>query len=516
METTSEKFDARQTSIRVRHVHNPSKVGETTGEVRFRAGRDVATIRLSNGEIGYIPVDQLERVPLHESRIDAFVSRRVGGPEQLAHQLLAEKIGGDLTDVYYSMGSGRADFHPHQFRPVLKFVESVGRRILIADEVGLGKTISAIYIWKELQARGDARRLLIVCPAALRDKWQYELLNRFSIEARQVDAATLITDIETTLRDPLNAFVRIGSFEGLRARRLDSDEEIQTTRQRLMRLVQDNIASDSSLFDLAIIDEAHAARNSETANYHFVEAVRDSAASLVMLTATPLQTHSENLFNLLRLIDPDRFVSFDTFEQARRANVPIVEALNALLRTPPDREGFRRHLDAALRESLLKHDKLLQDFAKNVVLDWSETQRIRAARTLESRSLLADVMVRTRKREAFPNRVIRQPWVLNVSLSAEEQRLYRTLSERIRAFARQQHPGIPGEFILIGRQRQLASCIPAALAGWQESGHLQDLLWEDLGAEFVEREDDEATVVIEDLIGGHDFEAGDLSHPLIF
>ena len=53
----------------------------------------------------------------------------------------------DLTDVYYSMGSGKADFDPHQFRPVLKYVEFTGRRLLIADEVGLGRTISH-SIWK--------------------------------------------------------------------------------------------------------------------------------------------------------------------------------------------------------------------------------------------------------------------------------------------------------------------------------------------------------------------------------
>lgn len=247
--------------------------------------------------------------------------------------------------------------------------------MLIADEVGLGKTISAIYIWKELQARGDTRRLLVICPAALKDKWRYELLKRFGIEAQPVDANALSKDVEITLRDPLHSFVRIGSLEGLRSRQLDEGDELRTPRQRLMRQLQDHPAGDFSLFDLVIVDEAHAARNADTANYHFVEAVRDAAASLVMLTATPLQTHSENLFNLLRLVDPDRFVSLETFEQARRANIPIIESLNALLRTPPDCEGFRLHLEAASREPLLRHDKLLRELADTLSLDWSEAQR---------------------------------------------------------------------------------------------------------------------------------------------
>lgn len=509
MDASSVEVDATKSGVKVRHAENPSKVGETTGEVRFRAGRNVATIRLTNGELTYIPVDQLESLPHHESRVEAFASRRTGGAIELARQLLLEKISGDLTDVYYSMGSGKAEFHPHQFRPVLKYIESTGRRLLIADEVGLGKTISAIYIWKELQARGDARRLLIICPAALKDKWQYELLNRFGIEAQPVDADALCRDVEITLRDPLHSFVRIGSLEGLRNRQLDEDDEVRTPRQRLMRELQDHPAGDFSLFDLVIVDEAHAARNADTANYHFVEAVRDAAASLVMLTATPLQTHSENLFNLLHLVDPDRFVSLETFEQARRANIPIIESLNALLRTPPDREAFRLHLESAAREPLLRHDKLLRELAHVVSLDWSETQRVHTARLLESRSLLADVMVRTRKREAFPKTVVRKPWTLQVKLSPEEQQLYQSLSGRIRSAAQRENPGTPGEFVLIGRQRQLASCIPAALAAWRKSGHLDELLWEDLGAELGDAGDGVPEIAFEDLISGYDFEAGD-------
>ena len=126
-ETASGSIDARQSGLRVRHRLNTSKIGLTTGEVRFRAGRDVATVQLNNDESAYIPLDQLELVPERESRIEAVESRRTGGPDDLARILLAEKISGELTDVYYSMGTGKALFHPHQFRPVLKFVQSTGR-----------------------------------------------------------------------------------------------------------------------------------------------------------------------------------------------------------------------------------------------------------------------------------------------------------------------------------------------------------------------------------------------------
>src|SRR6476646_9844858 len=97
------------------------------------------------------------------------------------------------------MESSKTDFYPHQFKPVLKFIESPVGRLLIADEVGLGKTIEATYIWKELQARHDARRLLVVCPAMLREKWRSDLRKRFNIIGDIVNAKDLlqrITELE--------------------------------------------------------------------------------------------------------------------------------------------------------------------------------------------------------------------------------------------------------------------------------------------------------------------------------
>ena len=127
---------------------------------------------------------------------------------------------------------------------------------------------------------------------------------------------------------------------------------------------------------------------------------------------------------------------------------------------------------------------------------------------LESRSLLADAMVRTRKREAFKDKVQRVPWVLNVTLTPEERELYRQLSARVRALARQRHDDTPAEFVLIGRQRQLASSIPATLRVWNQSGHLDELLWEDLGLDVEVDTDEEPAVPIEDLLKNYDFEAG--------
>jgi SNF2 family DNA or RNA helicase/DNA-binding transcriptional regulator YiaG len=502
-----------ESGAEVRDRRDPSIRGITTGQRRSHAGRELIGVRLLNGESRFIPRDYLESVPRHETRFEAFSARRTGGPGELARYLLAEKISGHLTDVYYSMESGRADFFPHQFRPVLKFIESTLGRILVADEVGLGKTISATYIWKELQARAGARRLLIVCPAVLREKWRAELRSRFAIEARIADAELLLDELETVNRNTNHSFALIGGLEGLRSRRRAEGTNSSSSRQKLMQWLQDNpSSSDLTPFDLVIVDEAHAARNAKTANYHFVEALRDAAAHLVLLTATPIQTHSENLFNLLRLVDPDRFVTMDTFEQARRANISIIGAVNAVLEAPPNHEVFRAHLERASSEPLFRDDAVLNDLARNRPEELDHPARVRLSRMLESRSLLADVMVRTRKREAFKNRVQRVPWRIEVTLSKQEQRLYNELSARIRALADQRYIDTPAAFVLIGRQRQLASSIPAALKAWKNTSRLQELLWDDLGVDFDDSTTDGEQISVEDLIRGYDFEANDTKY----
>jgi SNF2 family DNA or RNA helicase len=78
----------------------------------------------------------------------------------------------------------------------MRFIESPVGRMLIADEVGLGKTIEATYIWKEIQARQLARRLLIVCPAMLREKWRSALRKRFNITGQIILARDLFERIK--------------------------------------------------------------------------------------------------------------------------------------------------------------------------------------------------------------------------------------------------------------------------------------------------------------------------------
>ena len=172
--------------------------------------------------------------------------------------------------------------YPHQFKAVLKFIESPVGRLLIADEVGLGKTIESIYIWKELQARQDARRLLVVCPAMLREKWRDDLAQRFGIVARVVSGKQLLERMTEAVHRGLNdTFVYITSLEGLRPPANFANHDQNSVRARFARLLDQNTATASSaMFDLVIIDEAHHLRNPATANNRLGRLLRDSSLHL--------------------------------------------------------------------------------------------------------------------------------------------------------------------------------------------------------------------------------------------
>ena len=98
------------------------------------------------------------------------------------------RLSGKLANLIYSLNATNTEFLAYQFKPVLHFLESPGNGILIADEVGLGKTIEAGLIWTELRARQEAKRLLVVCPAMLKPKGVAELSNRFGVQAQFLKA----------------------------------------------------------------------------------------------------------------------------------------------------------------------------------------------------------------------------------------------------------------------------------------------------------------------------------------
>ena len=129
---------------------------------------------------------------------DARITRNVPVTE-LHAQLTGLMLLAPSTANLFSLRSGRVKFVPYQYRPVLKLIRADRPRLLIADEVGVGKTIEAGLIIKELRARSDIQSILIICPKALvaERKWLNEM-KRFDEEFRHARRATLRHCIDET------------------------------------------------------------------------------------------------------------------------------------------------------------------------------------------------------------------------------------------------------------------------------------------------------------------------------
>ncbi|MDB9313351.1 SNF2-related protein [Spirulina sp. CS-785/01] len=483
---------------------NSGREGVTTGKTRKHPQGLIVEIRFGPNEVARKKYKDLELCLDQESLRDLFKKGIYGKPSNLRQILTFEKVKGHLTNVFYSMESSNTDFYAYQFKPVMKFLDSPIGRILIADEVGLGKTIESMYIWKEIQAREDARRLIIICPSMLRDKWVNDLKNRFNLYAEVLKAKELFNKLQNFSKTGQpHSFIYVASLEGTRPPKNWDDQETKGTRAELARLLNQYSTQETKLFDLVIFDEAHYLRNPETANNKLARLFREASEHLILLTATPIQIRSDNLYQLLRLISPEDFYDSFNFQSMLDANRPIIQALSLIwnISSALDSESdekinqAKQAIEEALQSQYFSNNSRLKQVAseleqlKNGFL--SEETKVKYAQILESSSLFGQYMTRTRKRDVM-ERAKRSPQVLSVHFSELEKQIYTKVTQSIRKKAYGQR-GV-AVFSLIARQRQMASCMVAALKSWKKQDKLNDFLdneseydesgeffWEDLG-----------------------------------
>jgi len=469
---------------KVRLKSDPSRMAITTGKVKVAGPFMMVQIEFGPNERPYKRIDQLELVSEEPEEIaELLASRKWSGPEDLRRALAVEKIRGQLTDVFYSMESSRTDFFPHQFKPVMKFVESPTGRILIADEVGLGKTIEAIYLWREVEAREHAKRLFIVCPSMLREKWQDDMRRLFDLDSEIVDARTLKEKLERARDAPeRTSFALIASFEAARPPRNFLEEDVSGPRADIARLLNEvSVEGQEPLLDLVVVDEAHYMRNANTLTYRLGALLGEASKHMALLTATPIQIGSENLFNLMRLLDQDVFEDAKQFDGMLQANAPIVDAQRSVWRIPPDPKKAAKALEVAFKSEYFSQDPMLPALIEELkaTSDLPPSRRVEIGRKLEASSLIGPYMTRSRKREVIEKRVKRTSQVLSVEFNEEERQAYQRITDNLRG----KSMGLSGVsvFALIARQRQMASSLPAAIKSWHEKGVLEDLAWEDFG-----------------------------------
>ncbi|MGQ9648140.1 MAG: helicase-related protein, partial [Thermodesulfobacteriota bacterium] len=379
----------------------------------------------------------------------------------------------------------------------LKFINSPNERLIIADEVGLGKTIESALIWMELQARRQAQRLLVVCPKILAEKWREELRNKFMFDARIVDFVELqreVSDLKSN--GPGQPFILIATYTGLRPPKAElrllrehPDEDVGGSEKTafLRELRHWSLGYDP--FDMVIFDEAHYMRNPATTTFHLGECLSESAGSVLCVSATPVNNSNTDLHSLLRLIDESFFETQGMFEELLEANRPAVQAGNALARTPVDMTLLERAVSGMRESRFISQSPLFRQFLealKGLKPD-DKAQLSRCQDLSEKLNLLGSYVNRTRRVQVKENRPRRDPIVLNVEYTPEEMSLYKAILGIVRRRCRQDNRPFH-VFQVLGLQLRAASCLPVLAQEIRDGrfGDVQELFDEAMGGDVFD------------------------------
>lgn len=381
--------------------------------------------------------------------------------------LTAYQINNPSSHNLYSLNSARIDFIPYQFRPALKMIHADEPRILIADSVGVGKTIEAGLIIKELEARTELEKIVVICPRPLvaERKWENEM-KRFDEEFIPVDSATLRQIVSDTDRDgewPIRYNKVIIPYSIMDSRLYNGDDQKRTRSFGLSEL------DPEPHFDLVIVDEAHHIRNGSMDKekafaYKCTKYFCDHADAVVMLTATPLQTRDDDLFTLLNVLRPDIVIDQKTFEMMARPNEYISRAVRFI------RAAEESWAEAAVNELLgvrrtqwgdnvIAENPLYDDIM--IRLEKSEItreERVKLISDIESLHSFATMINRTRRRD-IQDFCVRRSHTISTEFSEYQQRLHDELLSFEKAALAILHDPRSVAFMMSTIKRQAASCI---------------------------------------------------------
>ncbi len=437
-----------------------SELSAVSGERRFQVYHGVNDIR------EYLASQLVSIASSTQSQPESLVDpTALVDAEIFRARLTAARLSNPETDSLYALYAARVKFVPFQYKPLLKLLRSDQMRLLIADEVGVGKTIEAGLVLKELQVRQRLDRVLIVCPKALVRKWQMEI-RRFDEEFEILTSESLRNCLRESHHDgewPINHGRCIVALETVRQEEILSGAPGKHRRYGFREL------NPAPRFDLFIVDEAHHCRNSKSLSYQAVRFLADQSEAAIFLSATPVHVGSRNLFVLLNLLRPDQFPDQSVFDDMVAPNRWITEAMR-LARSRKNGweleagEALSAAANTAWGRTALSADLRFTAWASSLGngVSLSDRERVRCIRDLEEVHTLAHVMNRTRRRDVG-RFTIREPHTLSVEFTAPQRRFYDDLLQfRRDVFSLKHDPRIV-RLITDTLERQASSCLPALI-----------------------------------------------------
>lgn len=266
-----------------------------------------------------------ESLTLPETQLSNFIQFRLASDRLFAGQIdplswftlryhSLEHNSRLLQSNLWGLGGARAQPIAHQLHIAREVADRVAPRVLLADEVGLGKTIEAGLIIHRQLLSGRAKRILILVPENLQHQWLVEMRRRFNLEVALYDAERFsASDASNPFEDTQLALVSLDW--------LKDDERAQN-------------ALFAAGWDLLVVDEAHHLvwhPDAPSSQYQLVEQLAQSIDGVLLLTATPEQLGQDSHFARLRLLDPNRFHDLEAFKAESAHYQPVAEAVQELL-----------------------------------------------------------------------------------------------------------------------------------------------------------------------------------------
>lgn len=389
---------------------------------------------------GSIVTDELEVNLLPDCDIsDPFercMSGIFGSYSEYSKKNTTFKIRSSNNNTISSLKASKTLFRAYQFKPLLKFLNSPNRRLLVADEVGLGKTIEAGHIMLELKARRELNHVLIVCPKSLQRKWKDELAFKFGLQFKIYESQK---DLLADMQEHRVAVHAIINYEKIRMKRQKSKDE-KKAKDEMPKNIVEFLSQNDFHFSLVLCDEAHKMRNRETQTYKGAEIIMSQANAAVFLTATPVMISTENLYNLLHLLDNTRYYNYQIFDNRLQENRPFVDALTDLNHHVPlpviaknlnEAEILTRFFSDEVE--IFSHqttvgkafadDAMYQEIIQMLNGEDNTKNRARLQYLISSMSMMNNIFSRTRKREVTTDmsQAERKPHMRKVVLTEEER-----------------------------------------------------------------------------------------------
>lgn len=371
--------------------------------------------------------------------------------------ITASLIRNPSLSSLYSLNSAKIDFIPHQFRPVLKFIHSDRPRLLIADSVGVGKTIEAGLILKELEARRNVDSILIICPRALvaERKWEMEM-ERFGEDFTALDGNSFrycINELEMEGEWPEKYKKAVIPYS------LFDEANLFGGRKNpgLMEV-------DPPKFDLVIVDEAHHIRNTATFAYRAVNLFCENAEAVVFLTATPVQLYDKDLYVLLNILRPDLIIDQKTFGDMAEPNEYINKA-SAVVRGFGDRwqETAMNLMNRASNTEWGRKiytgnpvfERIIRTLSQHSV---TPEERVQLISDIENMHTFSNLINRTRRRD-IGEFTVRRPYTVEVQFTDYQRELHDKILSVIHDILSQVYCTLNIKFLMTTIRRQTASCL---------------------------------------------------------